>query len=69
MQNIIQLFISAGKTGTNILRKVMVPIITNDECLSWHHRKGIDVKLHYEMFCAGHSQGKMDACLVSTILF
>ncbi|XP_045625527.1 brain-specific serine protease 4 isoform X3 [Procambarus clarkii] len=54
---------SFGKTGTNILRKVMVPIITNDECLSWHHRKGIDVKLHYEMFCAGHSQGKMDACL------
>ena len=55
----------SGKTGTNILRKVLVPIISNDECLSWHHHKGIDVKLHYEMFCAGHSQGKMDACLVS----
>ncbi|XP_045109838.1 serine protease 27-like isoform X4 [Portunus trituberculatus] len=54
---------SFGKTGTNILRKVLVPIISNDECLSWHHHKGIDVKLHYEMFCAGHSQGKMDACL------
>lgn len=31
----------------------------------WHHLKNIDVKLHYEMFCAGHAQGKMDACLVS----
>ncbi|XP_047740500.1 serine protease filzig isoform X4 [Hyalella azteca] len=54
---------SYGKTGTNILRKVMVPIIDNQECLRWHHLKNIDVKLHYEMFCAGHAQGKMDACL------
>lgn len=54
---------SFGKTGTNILRKVMVPIISNEECLRWHHYKGIDVKLHFEMFCAGHSEGKMDACL------
>ncbi|XP_068206840.1 trypsin-1 isoform X2 [Palaemon carinicauda] len=54
---------SFGKTGTNILRKVMVPIIDNEECLRWHHHKGIDVKLHFEMFCAGHSEGKMDACL------
>ncbi|KAF2366445.1 Serine proteases trypsin domain [Trinorchestia longiramus] len=54
---------SYGKTGTNILRKVTVPIIDNQECLRWHHLKNIDVKLHYEMFCAGHSQGKMDACL------
>ncbi|XP_071550413.1 serine protease 33 isoform X1 [Panulirus ornatus] len=54
---------SFGKTGTNILRKVVVPIISNEECLRWHHHKGIDVKLHFEMFCAGHSQGKMDACL------
>ncbi|XP_037788195.1 serine protease 41-like isoform X1 [Penaeus monodon] len=54
---------SFGKTGTNILQKVMVPIISNDECLRWHHHKGIDVKLYQEMFCAGHSEGKMDACL------
>lgn len=54
---------SFGKTGTNILRKVLVPIISNEECLRWHHLKNIDVKLHFEMFCAGHSEGKMDACL------
>lgn len=54
-----------GKTGTNILRKVEVPIIDNEECLRWHHHKGIDVKLYSEMFCAGHPQGQMDACLVS----
>ncbi|XP_050725070.1 serine protease 27-like isoform X2 [Eriocheir sinensis] len=54
---------SFGKTGTNILRKVAVPVISNEDCLAWHHHKGIDVKLHFEMFCAGHAQGKMDACL------
>lgn len=58
-------FLFTGKTGTNILRKVLVPIINNEECLRWHHFKGIDVKLHFEMFCAGHSEGKRDACLVS----
>lgn len=46
----------------------MVPIISNDECLRWHHHKGIDVKLYQEMFCAGHSEGKMDACLVRVVL-
>ncbi|XP_042223108.1 serine proteinase stubble-like isoform X2 [Homarus americanus] len=54
---------SFGKTGTNILQKVLVPVISNDDCLRWHHHKGIDVKLHFEMFCAGHSEGEMDACL------
>ena len=56
---------SPGKTGTNILHKAAVPIIPNNRCLAWHHRKNIDVQLHYEMFCAGHPSGKMDACLVS----
>ena len=60
------LFFPSGKTGTNILRKVEVPIIDNEECLRWHHHKGIDVKLYSEMFCAGHPQGQMDACLVSS---
>jgi len=54
---------SFGKTGTNILQKARVPIIPNERCLAWHHRKNIKVKLKYEMFCAGHPSGKMDACL------
>lgn len=52
-----------GKTGTNILRKAVVPILTDAECLRWHRHKNIRVELHKEMFCAGHSDGRMDACL------
>lgn len=54
---------SFGKTGTNLLHKVLVPIIDNEECIDWHEDKNIIVQLHSEMFCAGHKQGKMDACL------
>jgi len=54
---------SFGKTGTNLLNKVHVPIIDNRRCRSWHRDKAIAVQLHKEMFCAGHLQGKMDACL------
>lgn len=54
---------SFGKTGTNILHKVLVPIIQNEECITWHEDKNIIVQLHSEMFCAGHKLGKMDACL------
>jgi len=54
---------SFGKTGTNILHKVLVPIIPNDECITWHEDKNIMVQLHSEMFCAGHKAGKHDACL------
>jgi len=54
---------SFGKTGTNILHKVLVPIIENDRCRAWHRDKAIQVQLHEEMFCAGHKGGKQDACL------
>ncbi|XP_023335168.1 serine proteinase stubble [Eurytemora carolleeae] len=54
---------SFGKTGTNILHKVLVPIVKNEECIKWHEDKNIIVQLHSEMFCAGHKKGKMDACL------
>ncbi|CAG7822525.1 unnamed protein product [Allacma fusca] len=54
---------SYGKTGTNVLQKVLVPILNNIDCRRWHHQKHIHVELHDEMFCAGHRDGKMDACL------
>ncbi|XP_046445483.1 serine proteinase stubble-like isoform X2 [Daphnia pulex] len=54
---------SFGKTGTNLLQKVYVPIINNRVCYAWHELKDIILELHDEMFCAGHEQGKMDACL------
>ena len=36
---------SFGKTGTNILHKVLVPIIKNDECINWHEDKNILVQV------------------------
>jgi hypothetical protein len=42
-----------------------VPILSDAECLQWHEHKNINLELHSEMFCAGHSDGHMDACLVS----
>ncbi|KAL1132600.1 hypothetical protein AAG570_010552 [Ranatra chinensis] len=54
---------SYGKTGTNVLRKAFVPILSDMQCLEWHRHKNIKVELHKEMFCAGHSDGRMDACL------
>ena len=58
-----------GKTGTNILNKVPVPVINNQECLEWHRQKNIDLQLYSEMMCAGHQDGRMDACLVSNTYF
>ncbi|CAG2061515.1 unnamed protein product, partial [Timema podura] len=52
-----------GKTGTNILQKATVPILSDEECLQWHDHKNINLELFSEMFCAGHSDGHMDACL------
>ncbi|TRY75700.1 hypothetical protein TCAL_12122 [Tigriopus californicus] len=54
---------SFGKTGTNLLNKVLVPIIGNQQCRQWHKDKAIAVQLKEEMFCAGHKEGKRDACL------
>ncbi|XP_059472499.1 serine proteinase stubble [Neocloeon triangulifer] len=54
---------SYGKTGTNILQKATVPILRDDECLMWHKQKNIRLELFSEMFCAGHRDGHMDACL------
>jgi len=36
---------SFGKTGTNILHKVLVPIIENNRCRSWHRDKAIQVSI------------------------
>lgn len=33
------------------------------ECIKWHKKKNIFVELYEEMFCAGYSDGKQDACL------
>ncbi|GAB6026412.1 hypothetical protein CHUAL_012613 [Chamberlinius hualienensis] len=52
-----------SRTGTYILQKVYVPIISDEECLKWHEEKGITLLLYPEMMCAGYKEGKKDACL------
>ncbi|KAJ8955763.1 hypothetical protein NQ318_008637, partial [Aromia moschata] len=49
--------------GTNVLRSATVPILDIRECMAWHKIKQITVDLHEEMLCAGHENGKHDACL------
>lgn len=38
-------------------------ILGKKECVAWHRKKKIFVELYEEMFCAGYSDGKQDACL------
>lgn len=54
---------SNGHTGTNLLRSATVPILSKEQCISWHQSKQISVEIHSEMICAGHSDGHQDACL------
>ena len=39
-----------------------VPLIKNDECESWHMKRGISVHLYPEMLCAGYRDGGKDSC-------
>ncbi|XP_030080953.1 uncharacterized protein LOC111597662 [Drosophila hydei] len=52
-----------GHAGTNMLQVASVPIISTLDCVRWHESKQISVEIKSEMFCAGHSDGHMDACL------
>ncbi|XP_017772424.1 PREDICTED: prostasin [Nicrophorus vespilloides] len=50
-------------SGTNVLRSASVPILSIEECISWHKTKQIKVELHDDMLCAGYEDGRQDACL------
>ncbi|KAB0805516.1 hypothetical protein PPYR_02486 [Photinus pyralis] len=54
---------STDPTGTNILQSAQVPILDIKECMSWHKIKEITVELYDDMLCAGHKDGRRDACL------
>ena len=44
---------SFGKTGTNILHKVLVPIIKNEQCINWHEEKNILVQVLHSCVALG----------------
>ncbi|XP_064470248.1 serine protease 30-like [Ornithodoros turicata] len=53
----------SNRYGTRVLQKVEVPIITREECEHWHYIRGIRIKIHQEMMCAGYKEGRRDACV------
>lgn len=54
---------SNSLSGTNVLRSAHVPILSKEKCYAWHTSKQIKVELFDDMLCAGHEDGKHDACL------
>jgi len=50
------------KKRPKVLQVVDVPLIENTQCETWHHKRGINVKLFPEMLCAGYKKGGKDSC-------
>jgi hypothetical protein len=50
----------------NGLRQVMVPIVADNICDDLHEKRSPKsyTKIHVSMLCAGHDEGKRDACTV-----
>ncbi|XP_065283318.2 brain-specific serine protease 4-like isoform X1 [Dermacentor albipictus] len=46
----------------DILQKVTVPIVANEECNGWYAQSGKLVHLQDTQLCAGFKEGKKDAC-------
>ncbi|KAL3211470.1 hypothetical protein MRX96_052033 [Rhipicephalus microplus] len=46
----------------DILQKVTVPIVPNEECNRWYAQSGKLVHLQDTQLCAGFKEGKKDAC-------
>lgn len=57
--------IDAHGETSNILQKVDLPLINNDECTAWYKSKGKSVVVSSKQFCAGFENGGKDACRVS----
>lgn len=51
-----------------MLQHVNVPVIDNNVCEVWHRRRGINIRIHDEMMCAGYEFGGRDACQVSELI-
>jgi transmembrane serine protease 6 len=53
-----------SKLRPKVLQHVNVPVIENNVCELWHRKRGINIKIHDEMMCAGYEFGGRDACQV-----
>ncbi|RWS07349.1 uncharacterized protein B4U79_02049 [Dinothrombium tinctorium] len=53
---------AGSKLRPKVLQHVNVPVIDNNVCEVWHRKKGINIRIHEEMMCAGHEYGGRDAC-------
>ena len=51
-----------GKTGTNILHKVLVPIIKNEDCIRWHEDKNILVQVRCKLVVEVVSERLCSSC-------
>ena len=54
---------SEGGNTANLLQEVLLPVFSNEEC---RNLKYDPEEITSNMLCAGYSQGKIDACQVSS---
>ena len=52
-------------TTSDILRKVVVPIVADDECKKMYEVAIGSPSIYDGMICAGYTEGGKDACYVS----
>ncbi|KAI1280392.1 Serine proteinase stubble [Halotydeus destructor] len=53
---------AGSKLRPKVLQHVAVPVIENPVCEGWHQKRGINIRIHDEMMCAGYEFGGKDAC-------
>ena len=49
-----------GGSISDVLRYISIPVVKNDDCISWAKR--YEEVLKDTMFCAGRPMGKADSC-------
>lgn len=58
--------LSEGGISAEILQKVVVPIISDQQCAAKYRAIGYSGPIAETMMCAGYGTGKLDACQVGT---
>lgn len=53
---------ASGGEVASALQQVVLPIIDNDQCMSWYQSQNRIIELKPTQFCAGFADGGKDAC-------